>query len=152
MFLIKPLLWLVSFSENRLDCINLSPNKCFPKCSEDNVQHSLILDDKEEKPGCHTQSSVENIFPIFSRESKIKALENKLGVHKEVKNTQVQETLPMIHHQSIPALPKSPSSPDVIIEEIFEDDLESKFLNTWCFQCSVVKYDIIYALYYIVCL
>ncbi|XP_069664324.1 RING finger protein 17 [Haliaeetus albicilla] len=93
---------------------------------EDNVQHSLILDDKEEKPGCYTQSSVENIFPVLSRESKIKALENKLGVHKEVKNTQVQETLPMIRHQSIPALPKSPSSPDVIIEEIFEDDLESK--------------------------
>ncbi|XP_054680934.1 RING finger protein 17 [Grus americana] len=89
---------------------------------EDNVQHTLLLDDKV--PGCDTQSPVENMFPALSRQSKIKALANKVGVHKEVKNTEVQETLPMIRHQSIPALPKSPSSPDVIIEEIFEDDLE----------------------------
>ncbi|KFW12248.1 RING finger protein 17, partial [Fulmarus glacialis] len=108
----------------QLDYINLSPNKCFPKYSEDSEQHPLILDDKEEMPSCDTQSPVENMFPALSRESKIKALANKLGVHKEVKNTQVQETLPMVCHQSIPALPKSPSSPDVIIEEIFEDDLE----------------------------
>ncbi|KAM6098977.1 RING finger protein 17 [Theristicus caerulescens] len=87
---------------------------------EDN---GLTFDDKEEMPGCNTQSSVENMFPALSRD-KIRALANKLGVHKEVKNTQVQETHPMLHHQSIPALPKSPSSPDVIIEEIFEDDLE----------------------------
>ncbi|KFP49813.1 RING finger protein 17, partial [Cathartes aura] len=113
----------------QLDYINLSPNKCLPKCSEDNGQHTLILDDEEEMPGYDTQSSVENMFPALSRESKIKALENKLGVYKEVKNTQVQETLPMIRHQSIPALPKSPSSPDVIIEEIFEDDLESRKRN-----------------------
>ncbi|NWH48346.1 RNF17 protein, partial [Fregata magnificens] len=91
---------------------------------EDNGQHTLILDDTEEMPGCNTQSSVENMFPALSRENKIKALANKLSVHKEVKNTQVQETLPMIRHQSIPVLPKSPSSPDVIIEAIFEDDLE----------------------------
>ncbi|XP_072714017.1 RING finger protein 17 [Ciconia boyciana] len=90
---------------------------------EDNGQHTLILDD-EEMPVCDTQSSVDNMFPALSRKSKIKALANKLGVHKEVKNTQVQETLPMIRHQSIAALPKSPSSPDVIIEEIYEDDLE----------------------------
>ncbi|KFP10662.1 RING finger protein 17, partial [Egretta garzetta] len=102
-----------------LDYVNLSPNKCFPKCSEDNGQHIL-----EEVPGCDTQSSVESMFPALSRESKIKALAKQLSVHKEVKNTQIQETLPMIHHQSTLALPKSPSSPDVIIEEIFEDDLE----------------------------
>ncbi|KFQ92862.1 RING finger protein 17, partial [Nipponia nippon] len=106
----------------QLDYINLSPNKCFPKYSENN---GLILDDKEEMPGCNTQSSVENMFPALSGESKIKALANKLGVHKEAKNTQVQETLSMLHHQSIPALSKSPSSPDIIIEEIFEDDLEN---------------------------
>ncbi|XP_063186755.1 RING finger protein 17 [Chroicocephalus ridibundus] len=91
---------------------------------EDNGQHTLILDAEEEMPSCDTQSSVENMFPALSREREIKALANKLGVHKEVKNTQVQETVPVIRHQSIPALPKSPSSPDVIIEEIFEDDLE----------------------------
>jgi len=70
------------------------------------------------------------MFPALSRESKVKALANQRGVHKEVKNTQVEETLPMICHHSVSALPKSPSSPDVIIEEIFEDDLESKLLNT----------------------
>ncbi|KFQ76030.1 RING finger protein 17, partial [Phoenicopterus ruber ruber] len=113
----------------QLDYINLSPNKCFPKYSEGNGQHTVILDDKEEMPGSDTQSSVENMFPALSRESKIKAFANKLGIHKEVKNTQVQETVPVIRHQSIPALPKSPSSPDVIIEEIFEDDLESSLCH-----------------------
>ncbi|XP_026713927.1 RING finger protein 17 [Athene cunicularia] len=100
-------------------------SRCFPKCNEDNGQHALTLDDKEEMPGCSTQSSVVNMFPALSRESKVKALANKLCVHEEVKNAQVHETFPMIHTQSIPALPKSTSSPDVIIEEIFEDDLKS---------------------------
>ncbi|CAM9616376.1 unnamed protein product, partial [Bubo scandiacus] len=100
-------------------------SRCFPKYNEDNGQHTLILDDKEEMRCCSTQSSVENMFPALSRESKVKALANKLCVHKEVKNAQVQETFPTIHPQSIPALPKSTSSPDVIIEEIFEDDLKS---------------------------
>ncbi|KFR17465.1 RING finger protein 17, partial [Opisthocomus hoazin] len=108
----------------QLNYINFFQTKCFPKSSEDNGQHNLILDDKEEMPGCDTQSSVENMFPALSRESKVKALANQRGVHKEVKNTQVEETLPMICHHSVSALPKSPSSPDVIIEEIFEDDLE----------------------------
>ncbi|KAK2533004.1 Rnf17 [Columba livia] len=94
--------------------------------SEDNGQRTLTLDDKEEVLSCDTQSSVGNMSLALSRESKIKALANKLGVHKEVKNTQDQKTLPMLCQQSIPALPKSPSSPDVIIEEIFEDDLEKQ--------------------------
>ncbi|KFP35335.1 RING finger protein 17, partial [Chlamydotis macqueenii] len=91
---------------------------------EDNEQHTVMLDDKKEMPGCVTQTSVENLFPALIRESKIKALANKVSVRKEMKNTKVPATLPMIHHQSIPALHKSPSSPDVIIEEIFEDDVE----------------------------
>uniref|UniRef100_A0A8C8ADM5 RING finger protein 17 n=1 Tax=Otus sunia TaxID=257818 RepID=A0A8C8ADM5_9STRI len=103
--------------------------------SFNNGQHTLILDDKEEMPGCSTQSSVENIFPALSRESKEEALANKLCVHKEVKNA--QETFPVIHPQSIPALPKSTSSPDVIIEEIFEDDLKSKFHNKCLIICFV---------------
>lgn len=119
----------------------MSPNKYFPKYSEDNGQHTLTLGD-EEVLSCDTQSSVENMFLALSRESKIKALAEKVGVHNEVKSTQVQETLPMVCHQTIPALPKSPSSPDVIIEEIFEDDLESKFLNTRCFKCSFVEHHV----------
>ncbi|KAK2519072.1 Rnf17 [Columba guinea] len=110
----------------RLDYANLAPNKYFPKYSEDNGQRTLTLDDKEEVLSCDIQSSVGNMSLALSRESKIKALANKLGVHKEVKNTQDQKTLPMLCQQSIPALPKSPSSPDVIIEEIFEDDLEKQ--------------------------
>ncbi|KAM6384359.1 RING finger protein 17 [Alca torda] len=109
--------------EAELSRVNSLKEKISP--SEDNGQHTLILDAEGEMPSCDTQSSVENLFPALSRESEIKALANKLGVHKEVKNTQVQETLPVIRHQSIPALPKFPSSPDVIIEEIFEDDVES---------------------------
>ncbi|XP_014821196.1 PREDICTED: RING finger protein 17 [Calidris pugnax] len=91
---------------------------------EGDGQHTPTLDAEEETPGCDTQSSVEHMFPSLTTESKIKALANQLCVYKEVKNPQVQETLPVISHQSVPALPKSPSSPDVIIEEIFEDDLE----------------------------
>ncbi|NXP36684.1 RNF17 protein, partial [Leiothrix lutea] len=34
--------------------------------------------------------------------------------------------------------------PDVIIEEILEDDLEGKCLNTSCFQCSIVECDLIF--------
>ncbi|XP_071591260.1 RING finger protein 17 [Heliangelus exortis] len=91
---------------------------------EDYGQHTLVHDDKEKMPGCNNQSPVEDIFPERSREGKIKDPANKPGVLKEVKKAQVQETLPTVYHQSIPpALPKSSSSPDVIIEEIFEDNL-----------------------------
>ncbi|XP_051464200.1 RING finger protein 17 [Apus apus] len=90
----------------------------------DGQQHNLTFDDKEKMPGCHIQSSVENVFPALSREGKTQVLANKPGVHKEVKNRQVEETLPMVCHQRIPALRKFPASPDVIIEEIFEDDME----------------------------
>lgn len=100
----------------------MSPNKCFAKYSEGNGQHALSLCDKE-IAGCNTQSSVDSLFPALSKESKIKALENKLSVDKEVKSTQVD-------HQNTPALTMSSFSPDLIIEEIFEDDLESKFLTT----------------------
>ncbi|NXI72622.1 RNF17 protein, partial [Anseranas semipalmata] len=91
---------------------------------EDNGEHALSLDDKKELPGCDTQLSVDNMFPALHRESKIKALANKFGVCEGVKNMQVQESLAVVPHQNIPALPKCPSNPDVIIEEIFEDDLE----------------------------
>lgn len=94
-------------------------------------------------PGCNTQALVETVFPVLSRESNIKALESECGVHKEVRNTPMKETLPMIQPQSIPARPKSPSSPDVIIEEIIEDDVEGKFLNTRCFQCSTVEHYVV---------
>ncbi|XP_068786396.1 RING finger protein 17 [Struthio camelus] len=97
--------------------------KCFPKYSEDSGQHTPRPADKEEISGCDTHFSVDNTFPVFNRERKIKALA-KLGLHEEVKNTQVQELLTMIHHQNNPVLPKTLSSPDVIIEEIIEDDEE----------------------------
>ncbi|KFQ27803.1 RING finger protein 17, partial [Merops nubicus] len=106
----------------QLSYVNWSLYKCFPKYSEDNGQHTLIFDN-EETPGCDTQSSVDNMFPVLDRESKIKDLENKLHVYR-MKNTQPQETVPMTHDQRIPALHKAPSSPDVIIEEILEDNLE----------------------------
>ncbi|KAM9388352.1 RING finger protein 17 [Phaethornis superciliosus] len=94
--------------------------------SEDYRQHTLVPDDQEKMPSCDNQSSGEDIFPERSREGKIKTPANKHGVLKEVKKPQVQETLPTLNHQSIPpAIPKSLSSPDVIIEEIFEDNLRS---------------------------
>jgi len=68
------------------------------------------------------------MFPVHKRESKGKALANKLGIHEGVKK--VQESLPVVPHQNIRAVSKSPSSPDVIIEEIYEGNLKSKLLNT----------------------
>ncbi|NXL92057.1 RNF17 protein, partial [Alectura lathami] len=91
---------------------------------EDNGQHALTVDDKEEIPGCDTQLFLGSMFPAPNRESKIEALANRVGVHEGVKNVEVQESLAVVPHQNIPAIPKPASSPDVIIEEIFEDDLE----------------------------
>ncbi|XP_053934081.1 RING finger protein 17 isoform X2 [Cuculus canorus] len=89
----------------------------------------IRLDNEEEMLGCDTESSVGNMPLALSRESKMKALANKLDVPKEVKSTQVQETLPVICHQSIPAPPDSPSNRDVVIEEVFEDDLENDYAD-----------------------
>lgn len=71
---------------------------------------------------------VENMVPVHKRESKEKALANKLGICEGVKK--VKESLPVVPHQNIHAVSKSPSSPDVIIEEIYEDNVESKLFNT----------------------
>lgn len=114
----------------KTDWINVSNNKPFSKYSEDNGQNALSLGDKKEMPSSDTQLSVDNTIPPPCRESKIKARANKPGVLSAVKNVQVQGSLPVVPHQNTPAPPKSPSSPDVIIEEVFEDDLESKFRNT----------------------
>ncbi|XP_032063300.1 RING finger protein 17 [Aythya fuligula] len=97
---------------------------------EDNGQNALSLGDKKEMPSSDTQLSVDNTIPPPCRESKIKARVNKPGVRKAVKNVQVQESLAVVPHQNTPAPPKSPSSPDVIIEEIIEDDLEKRH-NEW---------------------
>lgn len=114
----------------KTDWINVSKNKPFPKYSEDNGQNALSLGDKKEMPSSDTQLSVDNTIPPPCRESKTKAWVNKPGVSSAVKNVRVQESLAVVLHQNTLAPPKSPSSPDVIIEEIIEDDLESKFLNT----------------------
>ncbi|KFO87883.1 RING finger protein 17, partial [Buceros rhinoceros silvestris] len=108
---------------------------------EGNGRHSHILDDEEEMPGCNTWALVETVFPVLSRESNTKALESKRHIYKEVINTPGKETLSMIQPQSIPAQPKSPSSPDVIIEEIFEDDVEVIcILNLEVLSCSSSSY------------
>eukprot|EP00075_Anas_platyrhynchos_P004229 XP_012950256.2 RING finger protein 17 isoform X2 [Anas platyrhynchos] len=101
---------------------------------EDNGQNALSLGDKKEMPSSDTQLSVDNTIPPPCRESKIKARANKPGGLSAVKNVQVQGSLPVVPHQNTPAPPKSPSSPDVIIEEVFEDDLEklpSERHNEW---------------------
>ncbi|XP_035182685.1 RING finger protein 17 [Oxyura jamaicensis] len=87
---------------------------------EDNGQNVFSLGDKKEMSSCDTQLSVDNMTPPPCRERA-----NKPAVHKAVKNVQVQESLAVVFHQNIPTLPKCLSSPDVIIEEIFEDGLEN---------------------------
>ncbi|XP_040518247.1 RING finger protein 17 isoform X3 [Gallus gallus] len=89
---------------------------------EDNGQHALAFDDRERIPSCDNQLPINNMFPVHKRESKGKALANKLGIHEGVKK--VQESLPVVPHQNIRAVSKSPSSPDVIIEEIYEGNLK----------------------------
>ncbi|XP_021235763.1 RING finger protein 17 isoform X2 [Numida meleagris] len=89
---------------------------------EDNGQPALAFDDREKIPSSDNQLPVDNMFPVRDRESKIKALANKFGIHEGEKKG--RESLPVVPHRSIPDVPKSPSSPDVIIEEIYEDNLE----------------------------
>lgn len=109
----------------KTDWINLSH---FPKYSEDDGQRALAFGDREKIPCSDNQLPVDNMFPVHKRESKEKALADKLGICEGVKK--VKESLPGVPHQNIRAVSKSPSSPDVIIEEIYEDNLESKLLNT----------------------
>ncbi|KAM9203410.1 RING finger protein 17 [Mergus octosetaceus] len=106
-----------------LSVVNSLKEKTSP--SEGNGQNALSLGDKKEMPSYDTQISADNTILPPCGESKTKAWANKPGVHRAVKNVQVQESLAVVPHQNTPALPKSPSSPDIIIEEIFEDDLES---------------------------
>lgn len=111
----------------KTDWVNLSH---FPKYSEDNGQHALAFDDRENILSSDNQSPVDNMFPVHKRESKEKTLPNKC-VHEEVKKT--EESLSVVPHEgftSIHAVSKVPSTPDVIIEEIYEGNLESKLLNT----------------------
>ncbi|XP_048790971.1 RING finger protein 17 [Lagopus muta] len=89
---------------------------------ESNGQRALALDDREKMPRPDNWLPVENMVPVHKRESKEKALANKLGICDGVKK--VKESLPVVPHQNIHAVSKSPSSPDVIIEEIYEDNLE----------------------------
>ncbi|XP_015707678.1 RING finger protein 17 isoform X2 [Coturnix japonica] len=89
--------------------------------SEDNGQHALAFDDRENILSSDNQSPVDNMFPVHKRESKEKTLPNKC-VHEEVKKT--EESLSVVPHEgftSIHAVSKVPSTPDVIIEEIYEE-------------------------------
>ncbi|XP_072202509.1 RING finger protein 17 isoform X2 [Excalfactoria chinensis] len=89
---------------------------------EDNGQRALAFDDRENIPSSDNQSPVDNMLPVHKGESKEKALPNKLCINEGVKK--IEESLHVVPHQSIHAVSKTPSSPDIIIEEIYEDDLE----------------------------
>ncbi|XP_065586422.1 RING finger protein 17 [Cyrtonyx montezumae] len=87
---------------------------------EGNGQRTLAFDDREKKTSSDNQLPVDNTYRVCNRESKTKA--NKLDVGEGVK--MVQESLPVVCRPNIPAVPKSLSTPDVIIEEIYEDNVE----------------------------
>ncbi|XP_019337531.1 RING finger protein 17 isoform X2 [Alligator mississippiensis] len=102
------------------------PTKCCPGKSEDNGQSILMFSDKGEISDCNTYLCVEtHKLPTLIKSNETETLRyGTLGsVHPEVNNIQVQE-LGTIPSQIPHASPQMLSSPDVIIEEIFEDNQE----------------------------
>ncbi|XP_019385757.1 PREDICTED: RING finger protein 17 isoform X1 [Crocodylus porosus] len=102
------------------------PTKCCPGKSEDNEQSILMFSDKGEISDCNTYLCVEtHKLPTLIKSNETETLTyGKLGsVHPEV-NIQGQE-LGMMPSQIPHASPQMLSSPDVIIEEIFEDNQET---------------------------
>lgn len=88
-----------------------------------------MFSDKGEISDCNTYLCVEtHKLPTLIKSNETETLRyGTLGsVHPEVNNIQVQE-LGTIPSQIPHASPQMLSSPDVIIEEIFEDNQESKW-------------------------
>ncbi|EMP36445.1 RING finger protein 17 [Chelonia mydas] len=113
------------------------PAKCWPG---DDGQSILMVSSPGEVSDCDTYLSVEkNKFTPLVRGNEAETLiQQELDVHTEVKNVQLYKLI-TTPSQSILTLPQTMSGPDVIIEEIMEDDQESAriFINSkengmWC--------------------
>ncbi|CAM4399724.1 RING finger protein 17 [Lepidochelys kempii] len=99
------------------------PAKC---CPGDDGQSILMVSNLGEESDCDTYLSVEkNKFTPLVRGNEAETLiQQELDVHTEVKNVQLYKLI-TTPSQSILTLPQTMSGPDVIIEEIMEDDQET---------------------------
>ncbi|OXB69845.1 UNVERIFIED_CONTAM: hypothetical protein H355_005502, partial [Colinus virginianus] len=109
--------------DTELSRLNSLKEKTVP--SEGSGQRAPAFDDREKIPSSDNQLPVDNTYQVCNRESKTKA--NKLDVGEGVKK--VQESRPVVCRQNIPAVPKALSTPDVIIEEIYEGSAELVFVS-----------------------
>uniref|UniRef100_A0A8C3XHV3 RING finger protein 17 n=1 Tax=Chelydra serpentina TaxID=8475 RepID=A0A8C3XHV3_CHESE len=100
------------------------PTKC---CPGDDGQSILMVSNQGEVSDCDTYLSVEkNKFTTLVRGNEAETLiQQELDVHTEVKNVQLYKLITTPSQKGILTLPQMMSSPDVIIEEIMEDDQES---------------------------
>nr|XP_042711080.1 RING finger protein 17 isoform X3 [Chrysemys picta bellii] len=100
------------------------PTKC---CPGDDGQSILMVSNQGEVSNCDTYLSVEkNKFTTLVRGNEAETLiQQELDVHTEVKNVQLYQLITTPSQKSILTLPQTMSGPDVIIEEIMEDDQET---------------------------
>ncbi|XP_034614706.1 RING finger protein 17 isoform X3 [Trachemys scripta elegans] len=100
------------------------PTKC---CPGDDGQSILMVSNQGEVSNCDTYLSVEkNKFTALVRGNEAETLiQQELDVHTEVKNVQLYQLITTPSQKSILTLPQTMSGPDVIIEEIMEDDQET---------------------------
>uniref|UniRef100_A0A8C5UWH2 RING finger protein 17 n=1 Tax=Microcebus murinus TaxID=30608 RepID=A0A8C5UWH2_MICMU len=103
--------------------------KCYPQENEigQNVQNKY---NNKKELSCHdTYSSLEKRkvdMSILTSETPLPPLQPEASdVHLEAKNFQSQKEVAMMSPKTIAVLPQMGSSPDVIIEEIIEENLES---------------------------
>uniref|UniRef100_A0A8C3RQI7 RING finger protein 17 n=1 Tax=Chelydra serpentina TaxID=8475 RepID=A0A8C3RQI7_CHESE len=87
----------------------------------------LMVSNQGEVSDCDTYLSVEkNKFTTLVRGNEAETLiQQELDVHTEVKNVQLYKLITTPSQKGILTLPQMMSSPDVIIEEIMEDDQET---------------------------
>ncbi|XP_039354885.1 RING finger protein 17 isoform X6 [Mauremys reevesii] len=100
------------------------PTKC---CPGDDEQSILMVSNQGEVSNCDNYLSVEkNKFTTLVRGNEAETcILQELDVHTEVTNGQLYKLITTPSQQNILTLPQAMSGPDVIIEEIMEDDQET---------------------------
>ncbi|XP_030417159.1 RING finger protein 17 [Gopherus evgoodei] len=100
------------------------PTKCCPGNDEQGI---LMVSNQGEVSNCDNYLSVEkNKFTTLVRGNEAETrIHQELDVHTEVTNVQLYKLITTPPQKSILTLPQTMSGPDVIIEEIMEDDQET---------------------------
>ncbi|XP_067418829.1 RING finger protein 17 [Emydura macquarii macquarii] len=97
------------------------------KCCPGDGQSVLMVSNQGDVSDCDTYLSVEkNTFTSLVRGNEAESfIQKELDVYPEVKSVQLYKLITTPSQKSVPTLPQMVSGPDVIIEEIMEDDQET---------------------------